>query len=169
MVSRTCASCSTTAQSSTLRTLPGVSRILNLSFPVYVWKVATQVSWNVCMILTTLCILCSWASFQKTHKHIVDGVVALAQRIKADAELTSLIIKKFSIKCTTGYSINALVGMCVREASDRGLNFVCLRIMYALRGAVVLALLSRHVLRLCKLFLILFLSLCVSFLDIRLQ
>ncbi len=59
---------------------------------------------------------CSWASFQKTHKHIVDGVMALSQRIKADAELTALITKKFAIKCTTGYSINALVGMCVRGA-----------------------------------------------------
>jgi len=51
----------------------------------------------------------SWASFQKTHKHIVDGVMALSQRIKADEDLTALIKKKFSIKCTTGYSINALV------------------------------------------------------------
>jgi len=51
----------------------------------------------------------SWASFQKTHKRIVDGVVALSERIKADEELTALIKKKFSIKCTTGYSINALV------------------------------------------------------------
>ena len=52
----------------------------------------------------------SWASFQKTHKHVVDGVMALAARVKADEELTALIKKKFSIKCTTGYSINALVG-----------------------------------------------------------
>lgn len=42
--------------------------------------------------------------------------MALSQRIKADAELTALINKKFAIKCTTGYSINALVGMCVRGA-----------------------------------------------------
>lgn len=51
----------------------------------------------------------SWASFQRTHKHIVDGVVSLSERIRADEELTALIKKKFSIKCTTGYSINALV------------------------------------------------------------
>lgn len=63
---------------------------------------------------------CSWASFQKTHKHIVDGVVALSQRVKADEELTALINKKFSIKCTTGYSINALVGMCVGRQRWRG-------------------------------------------------
>eukprot|EP00960_Hanusia_phi_P004813 139661-Hanusia_phi.AAC.2 len=51
----------------------------------------------------------SWASFQRTHKHIVDGVMQLARQVKADEELTALIRKKFSIKCTTGYSINALV------------------------------------------------------------
>ncbi len=51
----------------------------------------------------------SWASFQNTHKHIVEGVQALAKTVKADKELTALINKKFSIKCTTGYSINALV------------------------------------------------------------
>lgn len=45
----------------------------------------------------------SWASFQRTHKHIVDGVVSLSERIKADEDLTALIKKKFSIKCTTGY------------------------------------------------------------------
>jgi len=52
----------------------------------------------------------SWASFQRTHKNIVDGVVGLADRIRSDEALTALIKKKFSIKCTTGYSINALVG-----------------------------------------------------------
>jgi len=51
----------------------------------------------------------SWASFQNTHKSIVEGVQALAKTVKADKELTALINKKFSIKCTTGYSINALV------------------------------------------------------------
>jgi D-lactate dehydrogenase len=39
----------------------------------------------------------------------VDGVVALATRIQADRELTALIRRKFAIKCTTGYSLNALV------------------------------------------------------------
>jgi len=51
----------------------------------------------------------SWESFKKSHKHIVDGMMALSQRIKEDEALTALIKKKFSIKCTTGYSINALV------------------------------------------------------------
>ena len=48
-------------------------------------------------------------SFMKTHKHIVEGVQDLARRVQADEELTALIKKKFAIKCTTGYSINALV------------------------------------------------------------
>jgi len=51
----------------------------------------------------------SWASFQVSHKHIVDGIVKLSKAVKADKELSALITKKFSIKCTTGYSINALV------------------------------------------------------------
>jgi len=51
----------------------------------------------------------SRASFLKTHKTLVDGVVALAARIQADKQLTALIRKKFAIKCTTGYSLNAMV------------------------------------------------------------
>jgi D-lactate dehydrogenase len=39
----------------------------------------------------------------------VDGVVALANRVQGDRELTALIRRKFAIKCTTGYSLNALV------------------------------------------------------------
>ena len=48
-------------------------------------------------------------SFMRTHKPLVEGVQALARRVQADEELTALIKKKFAIKCTTGYSINALV------------------------------------------------------------
>lgn len=48
-------------------------------------------------------------AFLKSHKSLVDGVVALAGRVQADRELTNLIRRKFSIKCTTGYSLNALV------------------------------------------------------------
>lgn len=33
----------------------------------------------------------------------------LAQRIRANPELAALIKRKFAIKCTTGYSLNALV------------------------------------------------------------
>lgn len=51
----------------------------------------------------------SCASFLKTHRHLCDGISALAKRIQADKELTNLIRRKFAIKCTTGYSLNALV------------------------------------------------------------
>lgn len=51
----------------------------------------------------------SWKTFQITHGSLVRGITALAERVKADKELAALITKKFSIKCTTGYSINALV------------------------------------------------------------
>lgn len=51
----------------------------------------------------------SRASFLKSHSKLVDGVVALAERVQADKQLASLIRRKFAIKCTTGYSLNALV------------------------------------------------------------
>ncbi|KXZ46746.1 hypothetical protein GPECTOR_41g711 [Gonium pectorale] len=51
----------------------------------------------------------SCAAFMKSHKALVDGVVDLARRVQADRELTALIRRKFAIKCTTGYSLNALV------------------------------------------------------------
>jgi D-lactate dehydrogenase len=48
-------------------------------------------------------------AFLKSHKSLVDGVVALASRVQEDEDLSALITKKHKIKCTTGYSINALV------------------------------------------------------------
>merc|ERR1712178_435833 len=48
-------------------------------------------------------------AFLKSHSHVVEKVQDLARRVRADENLTALIKKKFSIKCTTGYSINALV------------------------------------------------------------
>lgn len=48
-------------------------------------------------------------AFLKSHAKLVDGVVALAKRVQADKQLASLIRRKFAIKCTTGYSLNALV------------------------------------------------------------
>ncbi len=39
----------------------------------------------------------------------MDGVVALAKRVQSDRELSALIRRKFAIKNTTGYSLNALV------------------------------------------------------------
>ena len=44
----------------------------------------------------------------------MDGVVALAKRVQADAPLAAQIRRKFAIKCTTGYSLNALVDFPVR-------------------------------------------------------
>ena len=45
----------------------------------------------------------------QTHRALADGVSALAKRVQADKQLSALIRRKFSIKCTTGYSLNALV------------------------------------------------------------
>jgi D-lactate dehydrogenase len=44
-----------------------------------------------------------------SHPKLVQGVVELATRAQANKELSALITRKFNIKCTTGYSINALV------------------------------------------------------------
>jgi D-lactate dehydrogenase len=54
-------------------------------------------------------------AFLKSHKSLVDGVVALASRVQADKELSALITKKHAIKCTTGYSMNALVDFPVSD------------------------------------------------------
>uniref|UniRef100_A0A061R4J9 D-lactate dehydrogenase (cytochrome) n=3 Tax=Tetraselmis sp. GSL018 TaxID=582737 RepID=A0A061R4J9_9CHLO len=51
----------------------------------------------------------SCAAFRKSHEGLLNAVQALARRVQADRELTNLIRRKFSIKCTTGYSLNALV------------------------------------------------------------
>lgn len=48
-------------------------------------------------------------AFLQSHKQLVDGVVNLAGKVQADRQLTALIRRKFAIKCTTGYSLNALV------------------------------------------------------------
>jgi len=48
-------------------------------------------------------------AFKKSHAALLQGVQALAKRVQGDRELTNLIRRKFSIKCTTGYSLNALV------------------------------------------------------------
>lgn len=54
-------------------------------------------------------------SFKKSHAQLIDGVVALATRVQADKQLASLIRRKFAIKCTTGYSLNALVDFPVND------------------------------------------------------
>ena len=45
----------------------------------------------------------------------MDGVTALAAQVQADKGLSALIRRKFAIKCTTGYSLNALVDFPVDD------------------------------------------------------
>jgi len=45
----------------------------------------------------------------QSHKELCEGVQALASEVQGDQLLTNLIRRKFAIKCTTGYSLNALV------------------------------------------------------------
>ena len=40
--------------------------------------------------------------------------MALAKRVQSDGPLATMIRRKFAIKCTTGYSLNALVDFPVR-------------------------------------------------------
>ncbi|MCG8531239.1 MAG: FAD-binding oxidoreductase [Desulfovibrionales bacterium] len=47
--------------------------------------------------------------FAEQHPEIINGLMELHGRVNADEELTALINKKFKIKNTTGYSLNALV------------------------------------------------------------
>jgi len=51
----------------------------------------------------------SVAAFEASHADLLRQVSALAAQVQSDPELVALIKKKFAIKCTTGYSINALV------------------------------------------------------------
>lgn len=48
-------------------------------------------------------------AFLKSHPEITGGLAALSQRVKADPALQKRIEKKFSIKNTCGYSVNALI------------------------------------------------------------
>ncbi|MBQ5784161.1 MAG: FAD-binding oxidoreductase [Bacteroidales bacterium] len=51
----------------------------------------------------------SRASFEKSHKHILDKLEEISKRINADATLKERIVRKYKIKNTTGYSLNAFV------------------------------------------------------------
>ena len=51
----------------------------------------------------------SRAAFAKSHKRLLDGLSGMHQRITADKALADRIRRKFKIKNTTGYSINAVV------------------------------------------------------------
>lgn len=48
-------------------------------------------------------------AFAQTHAALVDGLSDLAARTRADAALADRIRRKFAIKNTTGYSLNALI------------------------------------------------------------
>ncbi len=48
-------------------------------------------------------------AFAQRHGPMLEALTQLAKRTQADAELAARIRKKFSIKNTTGYSLNALV------------------------------------------------------------
>jgi D-lactate dehydrogenase len=70
-------------------------------------------------MLGMTCVTCSDAAAMgmavQSHAGLVQGVVDLARRVQADRELTNLIRRKFSIKCTTGYSLNALVDFPIED------------------------------------------------------
>ncbi len=51
----------------------------------------------------------SKAACKRSHGALVDGLAALRDRVRSDAELSERIRYKFKIKNTTGYSLNALV------------------------------------------------------------
>ncbi|HEY5789925.1 MAG TPA: FAD-binding and (Fe-S)-binding domain-containing protein, partial [Gammaproteobacteria bacterium] len=48
-------------------------------------------------------------AFRASHGALLDGLAALAARVRGNPELAARIEKKFRIKNTTGYSLNALV------------------------------------------------------------
>lgn len=47
--------------------------------------------------------------FRRSHDHVIDAINNLSTRVKSKPDLSGLIRKKFSIKNTTGYSLNALI------------------------------------------------------------
>ncbi|MBK8175641.1 MAG: FAD-binding oxidoreductase [Rhodospirillales bacterium] len=51
----------------------------------------------------------SRADFARSHVELLDGLAALAARVRQDDALAARIRRKFAIKNTTGYSLNALV------------------------------------------------------------
>ena len=51
----------------------------------------------------------SCAGFRRTHAAFLEGISAIAAEIAADPELSARIRRKYKIKNTTGYSLNAFV------------------------------------------------------------
>ena len=51
----------------------------------------------------------SCSEFRRTHAAFLEGIAGIASEIKADPELEARIRRKYKIKNTTGYSLNAFV------------------------------------------------------------
>ncbi len=51
----------------------------------------------------------SCAAFRRSHGALLEALAHMGRRVRADAELSGLIRRKFAIKNTTGYALNALV------------------------------------------------------------
>lgn len=47
--------------------------------------------------------------FRQTHPELVDAIGRMGEHVKSDPELASRIARKFKMKNTTGYSLNALI------------------------------------------------------------
>lgn len=56
-----------------------------------------------------------WIACLQSHQELVAGVLDLASKVQHDKQLTALIRRKFAIKCTTGYSLNALVDFSLED------------------------------------------------------
>ena len=50
----------------------------------------------------------SVSAFRASHAHVLDGLAGLRRRVMADPALAARIRRKYSIKNTTGYAVNAL-------------------------------------------------------------
>lgn len=51
----------------------------------------------------------SRAAFAAKHRGLLDALRQMRENVRADAELSALIARKFAIKNTTGYALNALI------------------------------------------------------------
>ena len=51
----------------------------------------------------------SKVQFRKAHPQLIQGITEMAESVKSNAELANRISRKFKMKNTTGYSMNALV------------------------------------------------------------
>lgn len=51
----------------------------------------------------------SKAQFRQTHQQLIQDIAEMAAAVKANAELAGRIARKFKMKNTTGYSLNALI------------------------------------------------------------